>query len=61
MHPDGTLCACYRITRYGLREFRRLQGIEAVEEHFETTEQSQPRVARKNKDKNDPQSVANPE
>ncbi len=28
--PDGTLSACYRVTQNGLREFRRLHGIEAA-------------------------------
>src|SRR4051812_21198343 len=29
LRPDGTLSNCYRVTASGLREFRRLNGIEA--------------------------------
>lgn len=50
LRPDGTLAACYRITPNGLREFRRIHGIEAVEERSETVEKPQPRFARKKKD-----------
>jgi hypothetical protein len=48
---DGTLAACYRVTRHGLQEFRRLSGIESVEDSPEPPEQSQPRFARKKKAK----------
>ena len=30
--PDGTISSCYRVTQNGLWEFRRIHGIEAVEE-----------------------------
>src|SRR4051812_47532738 len=29
--PNGTLSACYRVTQTGLREYRRLHGLDAVE------------------------------
>jgi hypothetical protein len=48
--PDGTLSACYRVTQQGLREFRRLNGAEAVEECSEAPERSHPRLPRKKKD-----------
>jgi hypothetical protein len=51
LRSDGTLAACYRITRHGLQEFRRLSGVEAVEESPEPPEQLQPRFARKKKAK----------
>ena len=44
--PDGTLSACYRITQNGLRELRRIQGVEALEQS-EAVEKPQPRFARK--------------
>jgi hypothetical protein len=50
LRPDGTLSACYRITQNGLREVRRIQGIDGVEERPETTEKSQPRFPRKKSD-----------
>jgi hypothetical protein len=51
--PDGTLLSCYRITQHGLREIRRIQGIEVVEEQTEAAEKSSPRFPRKKKDKNE--------
>ncbi len=54
--PDGTLSGCYRSTKDGLREYRRIHGIEAVEE--ETPENPQPRIPRKKKAKPDGQAVA---
>ncbi|MBA4192034.1 MAG: hypothetical protein C0467_28990 [Planctomycetaceae bacterium] len=54
--PDGTISGCYRITQNGLREFRRIAGIEAVEQE-ETTEKPQPRIPRKKKAKSEPQAV----
>jgi hypothetical protein len=48
--PDGTLSACYRVTQNGLREFRRLHGIEAAAEQPEPTEKPQPRFPRKKKE-----------
>ena len=45
--PDGALAACYRVTPSGLREFRCLLGIEAVEEHAEPAEKPQPRSRKK--------------
>ena len=59
--PDGTLSACYRVTQHGLKEFRRIHGIEAVEEPPETAEKAPPRFARRKKDKNKAQVVATPE
>ena len=53
LSPDGTITGCYRITPHGLREFRRIHGIEIVVESSETTEQSQPRIPRKKKDESD--------
>ncbi len=44
---DGTLAACYRITPNGLREFRRLHGLDAVEEPAEPVEKPQPRSRKK--------------
>jgi hypothetical protein len=46
----GTLSACYRITLNGLREYRHIQGIEMP---VEAPEKSQPRFARKKKQKSD--------
>ena len=45
--PDGTLSACYRVTQNGLREFRRLHGIEAAAEQPEPAEKPQPRSRKK--------------
>jgi hypothetical protein len=50
------LSACYRITLNGLREFRRIHGVEMEEE--ETPEKSQPRFARKKKQKSDSSEAA---
>ena len=44
---DGTLAACYRVTPNGLREFRRLHGLDAVEEPAEPVEKPQPRSRKK--------------
>jgi hypothetical protein len=30
--PDGTVSGCYRVTPAGLREFRRLHGVEAADD-----------------------------
>ncbi len=57
---DGTAAACYRITHCGLREYRRIYGIEIVEEISEATEQPQTRVPRK-KRKNESHAVATSE
>ena len=57
---DGTLSACYRITQSGLREFRRIHGIE-VEEISESPEVPQPRVPRKKKKKDELLAVATSE
>lgn len=59
--PDGTLSACYRVTQNGLREFRRLHGIEAVEEPVEPAEKSPPRFARKKKERTESPAGALPE
>ncbi len=48
-----TLSACYRITVSGLREYRRLHGVEIVEERSETSEKSQARFTRRKKQKSD--------
>lgn len=48
--PDGTLSACCRVTQQGVREFRRLHGVEAADEQPEPTEKSQPRFPRKKKE-----------
>ena len=48
--PDGTLSACYRVTQHGLREFRRLHGVEASDEQPEPAEKPQPRFPRKKKE-----------
>jgi len=55
--PDGTISGCYRITLNGLREFRRVHGIEAVVEKEETSEKAPPRIPRKKKAKSEPQAV----
>lgn len=59
--PDGALAACYRVTPHGLREFRRLHGIEAVEEHAEPAENAPPRFPRKKKEPTRSQGVATSE
>ena len=58
--PDGTLSGCYRITQNGFREYRRIHGIEVVEEQPEKTEKS-PRLPRKKKEKAEAQAVATSE
>lgn len=55
--PDGTLSGCYRITQNGLREYRRIHGIEAVEEP-EAIDKAPPRVPRKKKEKKEPEVTA---
>lgn len=59
--PDGTLAACYRVTAHGLREFRRIHGIESVEEQPEPTEKALPRVPRRKKEKQEPHASPTPE
>ncbi len=59
--PDGTLSGCYRITQHGLREFRRIRGIEFTEENSDVNEKPQPRIPRKKREKTDPSAVATPE
>lgn len=50
--PDGALSACYRVTQQGLREFRRLHGVEAADEPpAEPTDRPQPRFPRKKKER----------
>lgn len=49
--PDGTLASCYRVTPNGLREFRRLNGVEADEEQPEAEEKTRPRPPRKRKER----------
>lgn len=61
LRPDGTLSACYRITQNGLRELRRIQGVEVVEDRSETAEKSQPRFSRKKKDHVESRAVATSE
>ena len=55
--PDGTISACYRVTLHGLREFRRLHGLDAVEEHGEPAEKPQPRFPKKKKDQTESTTV----
>lgn len=52
--PDGALSACYRVTRQGLREYRRIHGIEAAEEPPEPAEDARPKVPRRKKEKPEP-------
>ncbi len=59
--PDGTLAACYRVTANGLREFRRIHGIEYAEEHPEPAEKAHPRFTRRKKEKQEPHAVPTPE
>ena len=59
--PDGALAACYRVTPHRLREFRRLHGIEAVEEPVEPAEKPPPRFARKKKERAESPAGAPPE
>src|SRR5882762_5510676 len=47
--PDGTLSDCYRISPGGLRDFRRVHGLGAADEHPEPTEKPPPRFPRKKK------------
>lgn len=51
LRPDGALAACYRVTQNGLREFRRVSGLEAVEEQAESAERPPPRFPRKKQEK----------
>ncbi len=55
--PDGTLSGCYRITQNGMREVRRIQGLEFVEQE-ETTVKASPKFPKKKKVKSEPQAVA---
>ena len=48
--PDGTLSACYRVTQQGLREFRRLHGVEVADEQLEPVEKPPQRFTRKKKE-----------
>ena len=57
---DGTLSACYRVTQQGLREFRRLHGVEAADEQPEPTEKPQQRFTRKKKDPAASETTATP-
>jgi hypothetical protein len=58
---DGTPSACYRITHCGLQEYRRIYGIEIVEEISNATEPSHPKVLRKRKKKDESLAVATAE
>ena len=49
--PGGAVCGCYRVTRDGLREFRRLNGLEPVEELSGAPENARVRPPRKKKDR----------
>ena len=49
LRPDGTVGNCYRVTATGLREYRRLNGIEDEVEQPEEIEKPPPRVPRKKK------------
>ena len=51
LRPDGTLAACYRVTPQGLREFRRIHGVEAAEEHPEASDKSPQRVPRRKRER----------
>ncbi|MBN9521475.1 hypothetical protein J0H58_23635 [bacterium] len=53
LRPDGALAACYRVTPHGLREFRRVSGLEPVEEQPAAAEDSAPRFPRKRKEQAD--------
>ena len=55
---DGTHSACYRITLNGVRAYRRIHGIEVADELPESSEQSQARIPRKKKKKDDSLAVA---
>jgi len=46
---EGTLSNCYRITLNGLREYRKLHGVEVEEVSSQTLEKSPPRFTRKKK------------
>jgi hypothetical protein len=61
LRPDGTLSACYRVTPAGLREFRRLHGVEADEEPEEVVERPRPRHPRKKKEQPAPGAEAGSE
>jgi len=57
--PDGALSACYRITQNGLREFRRLHGVEVADEPpAEPTDRPQSRFPRKKKERPASEAVA---
>jgi len=51
--PDGTISGCYRVTQNGLWEFRRIHGIEAVEEPTDSNDKPKLKIPRKKKDKNE--------
>lgn len=51
VRPDGALAVCYRVTQNGLREFRRICGLEAVEEQPEVVEKPQSKFPRRKKEK----------
>jgi hypothetical protein len=56
---DGTLAACYRATHKGLREYRRLHGVE--EQARGEEEPKLPKVARKKRAKDAPEVAATTE
>jgi hypothetical protein len=56
--PDGTLGCCYRITHEGLREYRRIHGVEVIEDTPEPTEPAQPKLLRKKQKKNEHHALA---
>ena len=51
--PDGILSMCYRVTRHGLAEYRRQQGIRAEENPAEPAEMHPLRAVRRKKQTHD--------
>ncbi|MBN9519359.1 hypothetical protein J0H58_12690 [bacterium] len=51
VRPGSALAACYRVTQHGMREFRRISGLEPVEDQPEVAEKPQPKFPRKKKEK----------
>jgi len=55
---DGTFFVGYRITQEGLRQYRRIHGVEIVEEAPESTEPSQQKTLRRKRQKNESNPVS---
>lgn len=58
---DGALGSCYRVTLEGLREFYRLQGVEAPHKEPDAAEKPLPKRSRKKKEQPAAEAGTSPE